>query len=78
MIVLASGLDGKVNVIVSATRVAVEKGIHCGKIIGDAARAAGGGGGGRPDMAQAGGKDVAGIDRALDVALQKIREALAQ
>lgn len=78
VIVLASGLDGKVNIIVSATREAVEKGIHCGKIIGDAARAAGGGGGGRPDMAQAGGKDVAGIDRALDVALQKIREALAQ
>ena len=78
VVVLASGLDGKVNIIVSATKEAVERGIHCGKIIGDAARAAGGGGGGRPDMAQAGGKDVSGIDKALDVALQKVKEALAQ
>lgn len=76
VVVLASGLDGKVNIIVSATKDAVSRGIHCGKIIGEAAKAAGGGGGGRPDMAQAGGKDLSGIDKALDIALQMIHASL--
>lgn len=77
VVVLASGLDNKVNLIVSATKDAVEKGIHCGKIIGEAAKAAGGGGGGRPDMAQAGGKDVSGIDKALKIAVERISETLS-
>ena len=76
VVILASGMDGKVNLIVSATKDAVEKGIHCGKIIGEAAKAAGGGGGGRPDMAQAGGKDVNGIDKAIEIALNKVEESL--
>ena len=76
VVVLASGLDGKVNIIVSATKDAVGRGIHCGKIIGEAAKAAGGGGGGRPDMAQAGGKDLAGIDKSLQIALEMIRASL--
>jgi len=77
VVVLASGLDGKANMVISATKDAVNRGIHCGKIIGEAAKAAGGGGGGRPDMAQAGGKDVNGIDNAIAVALQMIRQQLA-
>lgn len=76
VIILASGMDGKVNLIVSATKDAVSRGIHCGKIIGEAAKAAGGGGGGRPDMAQAGGKDVSGIDKALAIALNRVKESL--
>lgn len=76
VVVLASGLDGKVNIIVSASKGAVSRGIHCGKIIAEAAKAAGGGGGGRPDMAQAGGKDVSGIDRALEIALKMVQAAL--
>ncbi len=76
VVVLASGLDGKVNIIVSASKEAVSRGIHCGKIIAEAAKAAGGGGGGRPDMAQAGGKDVSGIDRALEIALKMVQAAL--
>lgn len=76
VVVLASGLDGRVNIIVSATKDATDRGIHCGKIIGDAAKAAGGGGGGRPDMAQAGGKDPGGIDRALEIAVEKIKASL--
>lgn len=76
VVVLASGLDGKVNIIVSATKDAVGKGIHCGKIISEAAKAAGGGGGGRPDMAQAGGKDLSGIDKSLQIALEMIRATL--
>ncbi len=47
VVVLASGFDGKVSLVVSATKDAVSRGIHCGKIISEAAKAAGGGGGGR-------------------------------
>ena len=44
------------------------KGIHCGKIVKEVAALCGGGGGGRPDMAQAGGKDAAKVDEALQAA----------
>jgi alanyl-tRNA synthetase len=77
VVVLASGLDNKVNIIVSATKEAVAKGVHCGKIIGEAAKAAGGGGGGRPDMAQAGGKNINGIDKALEIAIERVKATLA-
>ena len=77
VVALASAFDGKVSLVVSATKDAVSKGVHCGKIIGEAAKAAGGGGGGRPDMAQAGGKDISGIDKAIDIAVNKIKEQLS-
>lgn len=76
VIILASSKDGKVNLIVSATKDAVASGIHCGKIIKEAAAACGGGGGGRPDMAQAGGKDPSGIDKAISIAKEKAVEVL--
>jgi alanyl-tRNA synthetase len=50
--------------------------VHAGKLIDRVAKAAGGGGGGRPDMAQAGGKDAARLDDALTVARQLARESL--
>jgi len=78
VVILASGKDGKVNLIVSATKDAVASGVHCGKIIKEAASACGGGGGGRPDMAQAGGKDPSGIEKALDIAREKAIEVLKQ
>ena len=56
VVVLSSTSNEKVNFVAMATKDAVEKGVHCGKIIKEAASIAGGGGGGRPDMAQAGGK----------------------
>jgi alanyl-tRNA synthetase (EC 6.1.1.7) len=71
VVILASSKDQKVNLIVSATKDAVARGIHSGQIIKDAAAACGGGGGGRPDMAQAGGKNPAGIDEALRIAREK-------
>lgn len=71
VVILVSSKDDKVNLIVSATKDAVTSGIHCGNIIKDAAVACGGGGGGRPDMAQAGGKDPQGMDEALRVAKEK-------
>ena len=68
VVVLASAVDGKVNLMVTATDGAVQKGAHAGNIIKAIAAEVGGGGGGRPQMAQAGGKNPAGIDKALEKA----------
>lgn len=72
VVVLASGKDDKVSLVVMATKDVVGKGVHCGNIIREAAKVCGGGGGGRPDMAQAGGKDVQKISAALDMAITVI------
>ncbi|MBC2579014.1 alanine--tRNA ligase [Clostridium sp. DJ247] len=64
-VVLGSEADGKVQFIAMATKGAIEKGVHCGKIIKEVATIAGGGGGGRPDMAQAGGKLPEKLDEAI-------------
>ena len=61
VIVLASVNEGKVNLMVAATDDVVAKGAHAGNIIKAAAPKVGGGGGGRPNMAQAGGKNPSGI-----------------
>ncbi|MBR5932131.1 MAG: alanine--tRNA ligase [Lachnospiraceae bacterium] len=66
VVVLASTVDGKVNLIVTCTNGAQEKGAHAGNIIKAIAPIVGGGGGGRPNMAQAGGKNPNGIDEALE------------
>lgn len=65
VVVLASGADGKVNLIAMATDGAMAKGAHAGNLIKGIAALVGGGGGGRPNMAQAGGKNPAGIDQAV-------------
>ena len=65
VVVLASAKDGKVNLIAMATDGAVAKGAHAGNIIKAVAGLVGGGGGGRPNMAQAGGKNPAGIPDAI-------------
>ena len=63
--VLASEADGKISFVAIATKDAVTKGVHAGKIVGEVAKIAGGGGGGKPDSAMAGGKDASKIDEAL-------------
>lgn len=73
VVVLASSLDGKVSFVAMASKDAVARGAHCGNIVREAAKAAGGGGGGRPDMAQAGGKDASKIDEALKCAVEAVR-----
>ena len=65
VIVLASDCDGKVNLVVMATDSALAKGAHAGNLIKAIAPKVGGGGGGRPNMAQAGGKNPASIADAL-------------
>lgn len=66
LIVLASGKDSKVSFVVMATEDLVKKGVHAGILIREIAQIAGGSGGGRPNMAQAGGKDLSKIDEALN------------
>ena len=61
VIVLLSNANGKVNMIAMATEAALAKGAHAGNLIKGIAPKVGGGGGGRPNMAQAGGKNPAGI-----------------
>lgn len=75
VVLLISG-DSKVSCAAAATKNAVAKGIHCGKLIGQVAKIVGGGGGGRPDMAQAGGKDSSKIADALVKASELIGEIL--
>lgn len=65
VVVLASAKDGKVSIVAMATKDAVAAGCHCGNIVKKAASMCGGGGGGRPDMAQAGGKNPEGVDDML-------------
>ena len=65
IIVLASVQDGKVNISAGVTKDLIEKGHHAGKIVKEVATRCGGGGGGRPDMAQAGGKNPEQVDSAL-------------
>ena len=65
VIVLASDSDGRANLVVMVTDGAVSKGAKAGDIIKAIAPKIGGGGGGRPNMAQAGGKDPSGIEEAL-------------
>lgn len=72
VVVLGSVNEDKVNFIVMATKDVLEKGVHAGNIIREVAKVAGGGGGGRPDMAQAGGKDASKIGDALDKAYEVI------
>jgi len=76
VVVLASAKDGKVNLIAMATDDAVKKGAHAGNIIKASAALVGGGGGGRPNMAQAGGKNPAGIADALAKAVEIAKEQL--
>ncbi|MBE6183700.1 alanine--tRNA ligase [Heyndrickxia ginsengihumi] len=65
IVVLASAQGEKVNIIAGVTKDLVEKGFHAGKLVKEVASLCGGGGGGRPDMAQAGGKQPEKIESAL-------------
>jgi len=74
VVVIASSANDKVNLIAMATDDAMKKGAHAGNLIKGIAALVGGGGGGRPNMAQAGGKNPAGIPDAI----AKVEEVLAE
>lgn len=76
VLLLASDVGGKVNLVTMATDAAMAAGAHAGNLIKAAAGKVGGGGGGRPNMAQAGGKNPAGIDDALKEAAASLESML--
>ena len=78
VVVIASAADGKVNLMVTATDEAVKAGAHAGNLIKGIAALVGGGGGGRPNMAQAGGKNPDGIPAALEKAAEVLKEQLSK
>jgi len=67
---------GAAQFMASATDDAVKAGVHAGNIVKEAAAICGGGGGGRPNHAQAGGKDASKADAALEAGLAKMKEML--
>ena len=77
VVVLASSIGGKVTLLAMATDEAMKKGAHAGNLIKEIASLVGGGGGGRPNMAQAGGKNPAGIADAISKATEVVKAQLS-
>ncbi|MDP4145396.1 MAG: alanine--tRNA ligase [Bacillota bacterium] len=77
VVVLGSSHEGKVLLVAMASKDAVQKGAHCGKIVKEVAAITGGGGGGRPDMAEAGGKNPDKLKEAID-SVENIVEKLVK
>ena len=73
VVVLANTTDDKLNLVATATKDAVDKGVHCGNIVKSIAQITGGKGGGRPNMAQAGAPDVSKVDEALNHASEVLK-----
>ena len=76
VVVIASAAEGKVNLMATATDEAIKAGAHAGNLIKGIAALVGGGGGGRPNMAQAGGKNPDGIQAALKKAAEVLKDQL--
>ncbi|HOV79527.1 MAG TPA: alanine--tRNA ligase [Bacillota bacterium] len=77
VVVLGSGnAGGKVNLVAAVTRDLINKGLHAGKIIKEVAIVVDGGGGGKPEMAQAGGKDASRLGEALDKVYKVVENLL--
>ncbi|MCS1350261.1 alanine--tRNA ligase [Mechercharimyces sp. CAU 1602] len=74
VLVLGSASNGKVQLVATVSEKYRKQGIHAGKLIKEVATMCGGGGGGRPDMAQAGGKDPAKLDSALAKVTHLVRQ----
>lgn len=74
VVVLGSAVDDKVQFVAMVGKTAIEKGAHAGKIIKEIAAIAGGGGGGRPDMAQAGGKNPEKLHEAMETTIEVLNK----
>ncbi|MEN6371513.1 MAG: alanine--tRNA ligase [Armatimonadota bacterium] len=74
VVVLGGVGDGKVLFISKVTPDLVKRGFHAGNLIREVAKVAGGGGGGRPEFAQAGGRDASKVDEALQTAVELVRK----
>lgn len=75
-LLLAAEIDGKVALLSAVTPDLIKRGVKAGDCVREAVKLVGGGGGGRPDMAEAGGKEIAQIDAALQTGLDYFRKAL--
>ncbi len=76
-VVLGSDLgEGKVSLVAAFTKPVNEAGLQAGKFIGGIAKICGGGGGGRPNFAQAGGRDASKLPEAMETAQKQLEEAL--
>ncbi len=76
VVILLSDVGGKVNIVAMATEGVQKQGAHAGNLIRGIAKLVGGGGGGRPNMAQAGGKNPAGIESAIEEAARVLESQL--
>jgi alanyl-tRNA synthetase len=76
VVVVGSVLNDKPQLVAAVTQDLVRRGLHAGNMVRDAAKLMGGGGGGRPDMAQAGGKDAAKLADALRIVPAWVEKSL--
>jgi alanyl-tRNA synthetase len=76
VVVLGAVMEEKPNFVAAVTSDLVDKGLHAGKLIQATAKIVGGGGGGRPTLAQAGGRDAAKLDKALDAVQALVKESI--
>jgi alanyl-tRNA synthetase len=76
ILLAASSGDDKVTLVAGISRDLVDRGLSAGNWVRDVAPIVGGGGGGKPDMAQAGGKDPRRLPEAVATALELVRRAL--
>lgn len=76
VLILGAPVEDKVNFVVVVPQELTKRGLHAGKLVKEAASVCGGGGGGRPDMAQAGGKDASKLQEALSAALSLLEQSL--
>ena len=75
LVFVSNAAEGKVTFVCAASKAAIEKGLKAGDLVKAAAQLCGGNGGGRPDMAQAGGKDVSAVEKALAEVKNRIQNA---
>ena len=76
-LIVAAEVDGKVALTAAVSRELIDRGLNAGECVRAAAQVVGGGGGGRPDLAEAGGKDPSRIDEALEAGVAVYRATLA-
>ena len=74
VVCVGSVVDGKVSLVAAVTKDLTKR-YHAGKLVQEVAKVTGGGGGGRPDLAQAGGKDPAKLDQALNLVYDLVAAA---
>lgn len=74
--ILGTAYEGKAFIVVGLTSDLVKRGMDARTIVGEISKVISGGGGGRPDLAQAGGKNISGLDEALKTGEKAVRELI--